>query len=748
MVERTASTLWLSLVKSCARVAVLGFALLITLFTVTGWLYWIRIDVTKWPGPSVGDALPLDELPGHSSVPFVVFIVAFAIGFLLLGMTARALKLDRIAAALALSLGVGGLLFVVDAFCLFVVRQVPGPSAVHQAANLQPIYIAATLAGLGGALMGRSNRAGNGWSRFLSWAVAVVGIDDVVSAIVPHFGAPHWMSALALPPTPDFIDALIVPIGVLLVVTARGVSRRRHPAYVLALVLMGASVLLHLLSDREPLRASVCALIAILLFARRQDFTSRRDPESARRAVPRLLAMIGAAFVYGLFALWINTIMSDLPFNIGRGILDTARALVGLRPATAPYLVGAFPSWFPWSVMSIAAIGVIWAASIWLSPWTSRLTETERRRTRAAAVVRAFGTDSLSPFTLRHDKSLFFYRSHGPIGASGHTSLLSYRLVRGVALVSGDPVGPADDAADAFAAFLKFSHDRGWKVAILGASDRLSDSYRSQGLSVMYHGDEAVIDVATFSLTGGKMRAVRQACHRVERHGYRCQITYAGDLTEYERSELREVETSWLDGRPRKGFTMEFDELFRQSGNDALFVIARGSDDRISGFLHLSVCRPGSTLSLSSMPRLRNIPNGLTSWLIVAAVGWARDNDIRHISLNFSPFARLLVDQAELPLTSRLGRRALLNLKGALSLQLDNLLQFNSQFQPRFQPRFVAYERRTDLPLVAIAAMAGEGYLPFSGLVCGSNKATKRQGSHGSITDGPSDELTPATSAF
>jgi lysyl-tRNA synthetase, class II len=284
-------------------------------------------------------------------------------------------------------------------------------------------------------------------------------------------------------------------------------------------------------------------------------------------------------------------------------------------------------------------------------------------------------------------------------------------------------------------------------VAVLGASDRLSDTYRQQGLSVMYHGDEAVIDAASFTLAGGKMRAVRQACSRVERRGYDCQVVYAGELSETERAELRQVERRWLDGRPRKGFTMEFDDLFRQNAKDAVFVIARGPDGRIAGFLHLSVCRAGSTLSLSSMPRLRDVPNGLTSWLIVKAVTWASENDLDHVSLNFSPFARLLVDQAELPLTSRLGRRALLNIKKALSLQLDNLLQFNSQFRPRFQPRFIVYERRTDLPLVAIAAMAGEGYLPFSGLVCGSTGSAKHQERSDDLPDLRTEEFEPITTS-
>ena len=119
------------------------------------------------------------------------------------------------------------------------------------------------------------------------------------------------------------------------------------------------------------------------------------------------------------------------------------------------------------------------------------------------------------------------------------------------------------------------------------------------------------------------------------------------------------------------------------------------------------------------MPRRRDAPNGLTAWLIVEAVSWARSQEFTRLSLNFSPFAGLLASHEELPGWRRLQRRALLRLKDLLALQLDNLLQFNGQFDPVWQPRYVILQAWADLPRVAVAAMAAEGYLPHSGRIRG-----------------------------
>lgn len=681
-----------------------------------GWLYWLRGPVATWPGPRVSDALPLDELPGHDSVPLLVFLLVVGATAALVGLLARALRVDRITAALALAAGVGASLFAVDALSLFVVRQVPVPVAIHLAGSLQPVYLASVIAGISGALLGRRMRAAVLWRRLLAGFIALIGCLDLLSSVLPHAGRHRGVLTNLAPDLRPLAQALIVPVGVLLLMAARGVSRGRRPAYLLAIGLLGASASLHLLKGPDYASATLSALVALLLFARRQDFTSPADPSSHARAAARLVAMVIVAFCFGMIALFVNTAFADLPFNLSSGLADTGRALVGMPPRSSKFLIGSFPVWFPWSVMSIAAIGVFWAAGIWLAPWRHIFSETDHRRRRAEVIVRRWGADTLAPFALRHDKALFFLEdpTAGPAAPGAEEVLVAYRVVRGIALISGEPVGPPARLREAVEAFGAHAHLRGWKVAMLGASENMSEVCREIGLHVLYHGDEAVVDTASFSLDGGAKRAVRQAVHRLGRNGYTCEMVFAGDIQPSLRDELFAVERAWLRGRPRTGFSMQLDDLFRLTGEDALFAIGRSADGRVAGFLHLAVSSVGKTLSLSSMPRLATTPNGFNSWLIVEVTRWADAQGFGRLSLNFSPFARLLVEHAELSVSERVEREALLSLKRALSLQLDNLLRFNRQFAPIPQPRFVVYERLSDLPLVALAAMAAEGYLPFA----------------------------------
>lgn len=692
------------------RPAVVALGIIVVTSLATGWLYWARGAAAGWPGPRVHDALPLDELPGHDSVPLVVYLAVSVLAAVLLGLVARAAGLDRLTAGLSLAAGTGGWLLAVGAFSLFVVRQVPATVALRDAGRLQGIYLAAALAGAAGALLGRRVRPGGLTPSLLGWLVAAGGLVDLVSALVPHMG--HTLHLLA-PFAPDIVfrtaHVLLVPAGVLLLITSRGLIRRSRRAWQLAVGLLGLSVVLQLLRGPDYPGAILTCLVALALLARRDDFRFGGDPEARPSALLRLAGALAFAFAFGVTALWIHRTAAGLPFTFPMAVMDTARAVGGGRPADVDLLSRGFREWFPLSVISIVAIGAIWAVVVWLRPWRQRLFTDAGRFAQAAGIVREWGADSLAPFTLRADKEWFI---------TGRT-LVAYRVIRGIALVSGDPVGPPEETGAALDSFLAHAREHGWHTAVMGASERLLDTYRERGLHPVYHGDEAVIDVTGFSLEGRPMRAVRQAVHRVERQGFRSEVVRAGDVSPVLRAELTAVEQSWLRGGVRKGFTMELDSLFRLGGEDALFVIGRGGDGRVNGFLHLAVCGASRSLSLSTMPRWRDTPNGFTSWLITQTVGWARCHGFAQLSLNFSPFAGLLTSEADLPAAARLRRRALLRLKGVLALQLDNLHQFNSQFGPEWQSRYVILQAWADLPRVAVAAMAAEGYLPHAGLIRG-----------------------------
>ena len=59
---------------------------------------------------------------------------------------------------------------------------------------------------------------------------------------------------------------------------------------------------------------------------------------------------------------------------------------------------------------------------------------------------------------------------------------------------------------------------------MLAASETGGEAYHRVGFDALEIGDEAVVEVADFSLDGRAMRSVRQAVNRARRAGYQIRI--------------------------------------------------------------------------------------------------------------------------------------------------------------------------------------------------------------------------------
>jgi lysyl-tRNA synthetase, class II len=666
-----------------------------------GWLYVIQPH-SALPGPPVQDALPLDELSRRSAVPLLVFLLAWGAAAGLLGFVAHASRAERLTAGLLLALGVGGWMYLQTGVSLLIVRQIPAHQAFEAATGQKAVYLPAVLAGVAGALGGRPRASTRPRSPLvLAWFVAAAGLLGVLDAVTPDHRA-ALIGALAPEQVHGIAEALVAPLGLALLVAARGLARRKRRAWQLAVVILLFLVALHL-QHRFGYGAIATGLVAVALLARRSDFDAPGDPEAQPRLALRALLFAAAIFAYAFIALWLNRVMADQPFTFPFALRETARAAIGVNASGSDHLSGTFSEWFPLSVLLLTVCAAAFLIAEWLAPWRYKHALETHHRRLTRELVGAWGADTLAPFVLRGDKSYFFDETE--------SAFIAYKVVGGVAIVSGDPIGPGR-FAELIGSFLDFAHARGWRVAILGASEPALHLYRAHGLHALYHGDEAVVDVRRFSLDGRPIRKVRQSVHRLERAGYTTETRSPSTLSGAEREQLEELTRAWRGTQPERGFVMALDTLFRLDDEHALFIVGRAPDGTIAGFLHFALCRRGRALSLSSMPRLRTTPNGFNEWLVCVAIEWARANAFERVSLNFAPFAALLAPEAELSRLQRLERRALLQLKG--HFQLDNLLLFNRKFFPTWQRRFVVYEKRLDLPRVGIAALAAEAYLPFA----------------------------------
>jgi lysyl-tRNA synthetase class 2 len=229
-------------------------------------------------------------------------------------------------------------------------------------------------------------------------------------------------------------------------------------------------------------------------------------------------------------------------------------------------------------------------------------------------------------------------------------------------------------------------------------------------MRAIYLGDEAILDLADWSLQGRAVRIARQSWNRARRAGYTCEIAHASDLDQATVAALEAISRRWRGEAVERGFSMALGRLFDQRDPAVVVVAGRDGHGRLRGFLHFVPWgRDGA--SLNAMRREPDAPAILNDFLIVEAALRLPELGIRRLSLNFS-FLRAVLeagDRRDAPLVLRLQWRLLRRLSGPF--QIESLYRFNRKFRPAWQPRYLAVEALEDLPRVAMAALRAEGLM-------------------------------------
>ncbi len=532
----------------------------------------------------------------------------------------------------------------------------------------------------------------------LGGLVAVTASINLASALTPSL-ADRLHSLHAIVPSGLVADAhaLSVPISVLLLAVSIQVMRRRRHAWTVAVSLLIGAGILNLVKGLDIEEALLSWSLAACLWAARPAFFVETPPNAVRTTLARSVPTAGLAAAVAVTAVWFARGSAHPRLGIG-GILDEAGTLLVGGTGQAH-----FTEHYTWLPAALAALGLLTLITI-LRPLFQRLctpigVPAAGALGRAHAVLRAHGSGTLGFFSLRADHQYLF--------SPDRRAYLAFQVEGGVVTVAGDPVGDVTSTPELLRSLAELAERRGLRIAVLGAGAGTLDLWRGLGLRAVYLGDEAIVDTARFSLEGRPIRKVRQSVTRLTREGYVADIHRVGDLTPDEIHALDAISTRWRGGRPERGFSMALDRVSGPEQADCVVIAARDAGGTVRGFLHFAPVYGQSAMSLAFMRRDPDTPNGLTEFLVCAAIQRLRDRGVERVSLNFAAFGRLL--RAPRNRRERLTGRIIR--LGDRWFQISSLLRFNEKFFPEWEPRYLMCEGASGAPRAGLAAAWLEGHL-------------------------------------
>ncbi|MGP8059601.1 MAG: bifunctional lysylphosphatidylglycerol flippase/synthetase MprF [Acidimicrobiales bacterium] len=539
--------------------------------------------------------------------------------------------------------------------------------------------------------------------RIAGFAIFVTGLVDLLLALRPPLhGHLHDVTQVLPLGVVQAAGALVALAGIGLMMLARGVLRGQRRSWLVAVALLTATLVLHLAHGASFAGLAVTAVVLVFLVVQQRRFGATTDQGSLRSALVTLVAGGVVAVVVATIVIEVTGRVHHHPIPSWPLVLAASgERLVGLSTIGLP---DSTDDWVSPSLLAVGVALVLVALYLLTRPVVDRRLSSGRAvparyaaEIRARDIVRRHGTGTLDYFALRDDKQWFFHRD----------SLVAYAVYGGVCLVSPDPIGPVTERGHVWDAFRRYCDRNGWGVAVMAAAEEWLPIYRDSGMRHLYIGDEAVVDVPRFSLSGGKMKGLRQAVNRVERNGYTVRFLDPSRLSPDEGSPLVDLMGRNRRGEHERGFSMVLGRVFDPRDTGLLLTVVDGPDGEPAAMCQFVPSQAINGYSLDLMRRdPGEHPNGLVDFALCSTIDHLREQGARGLSLNFAAMRSTLEGETGDGLTQRVERWALRRMSGVL--QIESLWRFNAKYEPSWLPRYIVYDSAEQFAPTVVTILRAE----------------------------------------
>lgn len=523
----------------------------------------------------------------------------------------------------------------------------------------------------------------------------LLGVFNVLESLDVHMrGRAFFMQRYLSITSNRATDVILLLFGSFIIYLAYQLWLRKKAAVLLLSAIFATRAVIGIALGRNVSLALLYLLFGIALVSVAREFPVLPDPAFLRKFRIALPLVLGAYFSVSTATLYFLKGELPAPANPQSLVSRTAMAAIGENASLNFHggwvIVGA--------LLTLASIlGLIYLASLLLRPHRGALDRSQEEHQQAQRLVESYGSDSLAYFALREDKKLFFHSD---------SIFLAYRCINGVALISGDPVGPPELTPVIMKEFKAYCFERGWRVASLGAREEYIPVYEQLDLKPMCVGEEALIKVQDFSLEGRRVKTLRHSVNKLSKMGITMDYQFNAGIPAHLRHELSQLSSEWRDGVKETGFSMGLGRLMHSEDENCLLAIAYDADGRAIGFLYMVPMYPHVGYSLDIARTAVGSTNGLVEFMIARTALFLKERGYRNMSLHFCFFSQHYREDREEPGSSL--ARTLARALSKYGMPIISLYNFDRKFRPDWNKRYAVYESIIDMPHVALSALKAE----------------------------------------
>lgn len=535
--------------------------------------------------------------------------------------------------------------------------------------------------------------------------VAVMGVINLLSAVTPSLPSRvAWLQDLFPLEIRHSAHLFTALSGFWLLILAFGLLRRKRVAWLLTMGFLSISIVFNLIKGFDLEESLFAAGLLVLLGFTRNLYTARSDVPSMAQGARALLASALFTLAYGTTGFFLLDQAYRIRYDLPGAALQTLLMFVAqdnavIVPSTP------FASFFADSIYLVGGITLLYALWMLLRPMLVRgEPASEAQRLKAKAIVEVYGQSSLAAMTLLKDKATFF--------SSTGNSFLAYVPKGRGAVVLGDPIGPREEAAELIRHFQEFCRLNDWTPGFYQTQPDLLDLYGKLGFRALKIGEEAVVDLTTFTTSGKSAQDLRSARNKLTKLGHQIAF-HQPPLSQSLLEELRAVSDDWLDtmkGSEKRFSVGWFDEAYVLTTPVAVIRTPEGT---VSAFANLVSIPAAKGITVDLMRHRAEMLHGTMDFLFLSLFRHANEQGFERFFLGLSALSGVGEEA-----TSARMEKVVHYLYEHLNqfYNFKGLHAYKDKFHPKWEPRYLVvpgYGALMDVVVALIRADSGDRLIDY-----------------------------------
>jgi phosphatidylglycerol lysyltransferase len=517
----------------------------------------------------------------------------------------------------------------------------------------------------------------------------ILNLYSVIGPALPH--RVHFLNAffpLEFIHVARFVTLLL---GFALVISAINIYKRKRRAYLFVLYISFLSIVFHLTKGLDYEEALVSLVLLSLLYATRSRFTVKSSEPDMETGLVRIAVALLLALVYGATGFWLlDRREFGINFHLGDAVRETFMYLSFAGDANlVPHTRHA--RWFLDSLFVMTGTAIVYAVYALFRPALYRFMTRPQERVLAKAIVEKHGRSSLDFFKSWPDKSFFF--------SSSRRSFVAYRVGNHFALALADPVGPEEEIEGIIASYAEFCRQNDWGAGFHQTLPDFLPAYEKLGFRKIKVGDDAIVDLARFSLDGKERKVFRHIVNKLEDGGIEYQW-HEPPLSDDVVAQAEQVSDAWLGigGRKERQFTLgAFDPGYIRSTPLAAAVDAAG---KMLAFANQIPSYRAGEATIDLMRHRPDAPAGVMDYLFVRLFLQMKEKGFARFSLGMAPMSGFRENE-----NASAEEKAIHSFFQRLNFLFSyrGLKHYKAKFADSWEPRYSIYRTPLDLARMALA---------------------------------------------